>query len=95
MVSHLTKLNAFYVTEGCKKKAIVINTTTRFHLMSDFFHQISFHIRKIKKKNNVMITGNKHDMKLFIIYSEELKPLSFQSLIKQSKDKITSDPYPT
>jgi len=35
MVSHLTKLNAFYVTEGCKKKAIVINTTTRFHLMSD------------------------------------------------------------
>jgi len=52
-------------------------------------------MRKSRIKKKRITIGSKQDIKLFIIYSEELNPLSFQSLIKQSKDKITSDPYPT
>ena len=68
-----------------------MSTTIIFLQISDFFHLINFQIRKIATKKIMINRGSKQDIKLFIIYSDDPNSFSFQSFMKQSKDKITSE----
>ena len=84
-------VKAFSVTDGCKKKVTVIITTIIFHFQSVLLHLINFQIEKSTRKYIAINTGSKQEIKLFIIYSDDPNESRFQSLMKQSNERITSE----